>query len=290
MNVKYMFPLLTPQILFKDRQKETNAFLETNPAVYVKDDLFIILVRLVNYRKFRDKSFKMGGALSESLYHKFTARYTSAKGFEMLTSAPLVFKNTLPQYYSCWTGYEDIRFIDEKTVLCTSPTSSLTGAPVIVLGILEGETINIIKLCEPCKIEKNWMPFRVGETDFVLYSVYPLAIKTLTNPIPVNLHTASELKGYHGSTNGIKYNGGYLFIIHVFSDRSYHRWLYFDPINKKYGFSNPFTFHDYSYIEFTCSLVIYNESLFVGLGINDDKAYLCEVSHPLLSTFTNYDF
>ena len=112
----------------------------------------------------------------------------------------------------------------------------------------------------------------------MIYSVYPLAIKALFNPVPTNLHSAEELIGYHGSTNGIDYDGGYLFIIHKYVDRSYHRWLYFDPLNRKYGFSNPFTFHDYSYIEFTCSLLQYKAGLFVGLGINDDKAYVCEVS------------
>lgn len=290
MDVKLWYPLLTPQILFKDRQKENNAYLETNPAIYVKDDIFIILVRLVNYRKFCDRSFKMGGTLSESLYHKFTARYTDTKGFEILTSSPVVFINKLPQYYSCWTGYEDIRFIDDKNILCTSPTSSQAGNPVIVTGILEENTITITQLCMPHKIEKNWMPFRVGATDFVLYSVYPLAIKNLTNPTPRSLHTAEELKGYHGSTNGIHYNKGYLFIIHIYTDRTYHRWLYFDPINNKYGFSKSFTFHDYSYIEFTCSLVVYKERLFVGLGVNDDKAYICEVSHPVLTSFTYYEF
>jgi hypothetical protein len=291
MRVLSWYPLLCPQVLFKDRQGETNAFLETNPAVYIKSDgSFLALVRLVNYRKFHNRAFKMGGSLSESAYHLFTGQIT-AHGPSIQTSSPVRFDNTLPQYYSCWTGYEDIRFLDESRIICTSPTSSPDGKPVIVIGTLsDTATINIDTLCQPAQIEKNWMPFRVGSADFVLYSVCPLALKALHSPTPLTLHTAEELRGYHGSTNGIVWNAGFLFIVHSYNERSVHRWLYFDPVRRNYGFSEPFSFHSHSYIEFTCSLAVYNDVLYVGLGMNDDKAFLCSVETPDISVFKKYSF
>jgi hypothetical protein len=289
MQVKSWYPLFAPQILFKDRQNEINAFLETNPAVFVDGEVFTILVRLVNYRKFSNRAYKMGGMLSESNYHLFKAKYGPC-GFEITYSAPVTFINNLPTYYSCWTGFEDIRFLDKDRILCTSPTSSPEGNPVIVQGILKDNTITIQSVCEPSKIEKNWMPFQVGTQDYVLYSAYPLSLKKLSSPIPQVLHYADELKGFHGSTNGIVWGEGFLFIIHKYEYRTMHKWLYFEPVCKKYGYSESFVFHPHSYIEFTCSLVAHNEKLFVGLGVNDDKAFLCEVSHPELPTFTYHDF
>lgn len=290
MRVLSWFPLLCPQVLFKDRQGEPNAFLETNPAVHIRPDgSFLALVRLVNYRKFHNRAFKMGGPLSESAYHLFTGEITEY-GPQIQTSANVTFVNALPQFYSCWTGYEDIRFLDESRIICTSPTSSRDGKPVIVYGRLTDATICIDALCPPSVIEKNWMPFRVGSTDFVLYSVCPLALKALHSSTPLTLHSAAELNGYHGSTNGIVWDSGYLFIVHAYTERTVHRWLYFDPVRRSYGFSEPFSFHPYSYIEFTCSLASYNDTLYVGLGVNDDKAYLCTVENPDISLFKKYSF
>jgi hypothetical protein len=231
----------------------------------------------------------MGGSLSESRYHLFKARYVE-NSFEFFYSSPVTFINNLPSYYSCWTGYEDIRFLDKEHILCTSPTSSPTGNPVIVQGILKEHTITIQSVCEPCKIEKNWMPFQVGAQDYVLYSVYPLSLKKLNNPTPQVLHSASALKGFHGSTNGIVCNAGFLFLIHRYENKTMHKWLYFEPASKKYGYSDSFVFHPYSYIEFTCSLVTYNEKIFAAVGVNDDKAFLCEVSHPDVTMFTYHEF
>lgn len=293
MIVKSWYPLICPQVLFKDRQDETNAYLETNPAMHINPDgTFVILVRLVNYRKFHNREFKMGGALSESRYHLFRGTVTE-KGFDIIESMPIHFVNNFPQYYSCWTGYEDIRFLDASHILCTSPTSSPTGDPLLVQGVLQGNTVTIETLCQPFQHpEKNWMPFRVQDStaDFVLYSVYPLALKGLYKMLPTILHEAEELKGFHGSSNGIPYKSGYLFLIHKYMDRTQHKWLLFDPVGRKYGFSESFSFHPYSYIEFTCSLSSYNGALYVGLGMNDALAYICQVVEPILEEFKYYNF
>jgi hypothetical protein len=290
MEVLEWYPLLTPQILFKDRQGETNAYLETNPALYIAPDAtFICMVRLVNYRKFKNRNFKMGGALSESRYHMFRGAF-GPKGPAVTESSPVTFTSSLPQYYSCWTGYEDIRFLDERRIICTSPTASPAGKPVLVTGVLDGAKVSIDRLCLPAEIEKNWMPFRVGSADFVIYSVCPLALKGLNAAEPQILAPADELKGFHGSTNGIVWGTGFLFIIHTYAERTQHKWLYFDPVARRYGYSESFSFNSYSYIEFTCSLCAVGDALWVALGMNDDKAYLCRVASPDLATFKMQDF
>jgi hypothetical protein len=283
-------PLTAPQILFRDKQGETNAFVETNPTFHIDNETgrFLLLVRQVNYRKFHNRAFKMGGPVSNSVYHLFRGTLLPTGDLNYTESTPVSFTNSLPQYESCWHGYEDIRMIDDRRFLCTAPQCSPTGAPVIVEGILDNNIATIHRLCEPSKIEKNWMPFTAGEKTFVLYSVSPLAIKVLSEPTIQELAPALELEGYHGSSNGISTPEGYLFLIHKYTTRTEHRWLLFDPQAKKYGVSAPFTFLPYSYIEFTCSLSEYKGRLYVGLGVNDDKAYLCVLPKPAWFTFTTF--
>jgi hypothetical protein len=175
--------------------------------------------------------------------------------------------------------------IDDKRFLCTAPECSTTGAPIIVEGVLEGTTATILRRCEPSKIEKNWMPFTAGTKTFVLYSVSPLAIKVLEDSAIQEVAPAPELDGYHGSSNGIQTPEGYLFLIHKYAEKTEHRWLLFNPMAKKYGVSPSFTFLPHSYIEFTCSLSEYKGNLYVGLGVNDDKAYVCVVPKPTWFAF-----
>ena len=71
-SVDQWYPLLCPQEVFVDKHNEFNAFIETNPAFWLNSDgSFILLVRLVNYRKFKNLAFKIGGKCSESKYYIF---------------------------------------------------------------------------------------------------------------------------------------------------------------------------------------------------------------------------
>ena len=209
--------------------------------------------------------------------------------FEVQESAALSFVHSLPVYPSCWTGYEDLRFLNSKQFLCAAPQLSPRGVPVIALGSLDGMTATIERVLPPSEQEKNWMPFlpQAGSREFVLYSVSPLGLKTLGGTDVKILDAAPALEGYHGSSNGIKIEGeGYLFLIHKYDDRSRHAWLLFDPERRRYGYSAPFVFLAHSYIEFTCSISLFDGQIYVALGVNDDKAYLCSVSIPDLSEFT----
>jgi len=86
------------------------------------------------------------------------------------------------------------------------------------------------------------------------------------------------LEGYHGSTNGIKIDENILFLVHTNLEKVYNKWILFNPNTDEIKVSNPFVFFNNSYIEFACSLCLYNERLFVSLGVNDDKAFILEVN------------
>jgi hypothetical protein len=97
-----------------------------------------------------------------------------------------------------------------------------------------------------------------------------------------------QLENYHGSTNGIKYtplnksDETILFLIHQNADKTYHRWLLFNCKTNEIILSREFHFFQYSYIEFPISLSIFDERIFISLGINDDKAFIIETNKETL--------
>jgi hypothetical protein len=286
-HVRAWHPLVCPQRIFRDKDGDSNAYVDTNPAFHLDvDGSCTILVRQVNYRKFRDKSFKLGELRSISGYHIFRGTYID--GVLAIThSEQLVSHTDFPTFPTYWLGAEDLRFLDAHTILATYPELHPGGAPRMVLGFLQDSSITYDCLLEPSvRGEKNWMPFGtgggvgigVGDGGDVIYSVSPLAVKPLKHDvIRILAHDVPILSGYHGSTNGVAHLDGWLFLIHKYVERTEHRWLFIDFNARTYAWSDPFVFMAYSYIEFPCSLTAAGPDLVVAIGINDDKAYLVTI-------------
>ena len=99
-----------------------------------------------------------------------------------------------------------------------------------------------------------------------------------------------QLENYHGSTNGVEYtplnktDGFNLFLIHKNGDKTYHRWLLYNYKTNEIILSKEFHFFKYSYIEFPVSLAIFNERIFISLGVNDDKAFIVETTKESIET------
>jgi hypothetical protein len=133
------------------------------------------------------------------------------------------------------------------------------------------------------------MPF---DTNKVIYSLDPFIVKDVLEDkkteIRVSDETKLQLKGFHGSTNGVKYDDNYmLFLIHVNRDKVYHKWLLFNPNTHEMKMSCEFVFFTHTYIEFTCSLCRYENRFFTSIGVNDDKAYIIETDMTTIDTFVN---
>lgn len=284
-------PLLCPQDIFVDKHNEFNAYIETNPALWIEADTgeCIALVRLINYRKFKNRAFKIGSSHSNSKYYIYRGYIHPTNGnFVWKSGSPLIINNHFKKYFSVWRGHEDIRFLTATRLLITSPENNTSGKPRLVLGVLIENEVVVTRLLEPSEIEKNWMSyFSPDKQPMVIYNVSPFSIKPLMDGIPVILAPIEELEGYHGSTNGvcIGYNE-WIFIIHKFTDKTEHRWICVNFEEKSISYSDPFVFHSSSYIEFTCSLAIYNSMVYIGLGINDDKAFI--VSMPYSNIHTSH--
>src|SRR5579872_819355 len=178
-KVNKWYPLASPNVTFIDKHGEPNAFLECNASLFLQEgECFILLVRLINYRKFSDRSYKVAKDFSES-------RYLICRGvgdsFDTEIFEELKFEALIPLYEAYWRGYEDIRFIDEKRLLVTIPQASPTGKPIVCLASLNGRIVTVSSVLNPHVQEKNWMPFSFMGADLVVYSVSPLAIKSLAN-------------------------------------------------------------------------------------------------------------
>lgn len=275
--IKRIVPLIFPKQQYKDRFGEPNAFVDMNPSMFIRPDGKVtLLVRRVNYRKYADKQFSLGSYPSQSKYLVATGNVADLTRWHI---EPLRIHYGTMTYPTYWSGPEDIRFITENQVLATIPECNPSGQPAMFEASLEGSQMHSVRPCHPRETEKNWMPYTENR---VVYSLSPFRVKGILEPeletVECNL---PELEGYHGSTNGVPYRGDHrLFLVHINRERTYHRWLLFDPSKKTVQVSDEFVFFQHSYIEFPLSLCEHGGKLYVSLGVNDEAAYILEIDVP----------
>jgi len=283
---KDIIPIIVPQICFMDKYGNTNSYVEMNPSLFIEEDGNVtILVRCVNYKKLNNKDFTLYEDVSKSIYYKITGKIidTQKLDIENFEYNILNYNYDLQIFPTYWKGLEDIRFIDKNNVLVTVPELNESGFPSIFKANINTNTISNFIPCKPNLIEKNWMPYFDNKKNKVIYNLNPFIIKSIeeddSEEIELSEMNKKKLECYHGSTNGIilnKYER--LFLIHVNKNITTHRWLIFNVKTKTIFLSEEFVFFKNSYIEFTCSLSIFNERIFISIGVNDDKAYIIEVS------------
>ena len=275
-NKKNIFPIIIPTLNYHDRFNNQNSYVEMNPSLYINPDgSFIILVRTINYLKHQNKSFTVYENSSISLYSVMRGKIEDNFNLDNAEVKNIEVQYNIQRYKSLWYGVEDIRFIDENTILACIPECN-NGSPCIFKGKLNENVISSFEKCNPSVCEKNWMPF----DQKVIYSVSPFVIKSILENDMEEIKC--DLNGWHGSSNGIDFLGDKLFLIHKNNDRVYNKWLRFNPNTKKITYSNDFVFFKDSYLEFTCSLAKYKERIFVSVGVNDNKAFIVEIEKDVI--------
>jgi len=276
-----IYPILLPTQDFRDRFGNYNSYVEMNPSIHIEENTMTIVVRTVNYSKYKNNNFTVLENQSNSIYYILKGTLNNGK-LHLGTASKVEIKYNIPIYSSYWKGLEDIRFISATDVLATIPEGNPEGNPCIFRGKLLGTTITNFTKCEPSTLEKNWMPYL---TDKVIYSLYPFVVKSIEvndlQTLPIN---DERLNGFHGSSNGIEFGKNtVLFLIHKNIERVYHCWLVFNYKENTIKLSEMFVFFNSSYIEFTCSLAKYANSIFVSLGVNDNKAFIIEVDSIIIN-------
>uniref|UniRef100_A0A6C0JEI9 Dipeptidylpeptidase IV N-terminal domain-containing protein n=1 Tax=viral metagenome TaxID=1070528 RepID=A0A6C0JEI9_9ZZZZ len=283
-----LYPIVLPTKNFKDRFNNPNSYNEMNPSMYIDEEGNVkILIRCVNYRKFKDRQFVVYDNKSNSMYYQITGKIEENENLELenYELKELVMEDKMQKYPTYWTGMEDIRFIDQNNILVTVPQFNQDGNASIFEATITDNFVHSFIDCEPNLTEKNWMPFMEhnGETK-VIYSVSPFLIKTVREDTFTEINVSSEdellLRGYHGSTNGLKYRDNVLlFLIHINNDqKTLHRWLLYDTVTTDIRLSEPFIFFRHSHIEFPLSLCRFEKRIFISLGVNDEKAFIIETN------------
>jgi predicted GH43/DUF377 family glycosyl hydrolase len=284
---KYVYPLITPQKIFRDNFNNANAYVDMNPTLNITSDGDVtILVRKVNYLKFSNQDFTLYDSLySYSIYSMITCKMNSNSQIDLDNAdyKEVEYKFNIPTYYAYWKGLEDIRFVNNNKIIAIIPECNSAGNPSIFSAELNNNIIESFIPCKPDIIEKNWMPFIDKEgNEKVIYKLSPFTIKSLYTEdfetISLPTHIEEALNGYHGSTNGVKYRNSLLFLIHINKERTYHRWLLLNSETNQVNLSQEFIFFQKSYIEFPCSLCNYKDHIFISLGVNDNKAFLLELN------------
>ena len=284
LHKKNVYPIITPEKYFIDRFNNHNSYTEMNPSINIdKNGNVKILVRLVNYKKFSNRTFTVYENYSNSKYVLLKGKINEQERLDLdcFEYQDVTYNYLLPIYSTYWKGLEDIRFMDSNTLLITIPECNPSGNPSIFKATLENNTIHSFITCKPQIIEKNWMPFTDENfNNFVIYSLNPFKIKNIEDEtfktLSFSEEIAKKLEHFHGSTNGIAYKSGILFLIHINDDKTQHKWLLFNNKTNEIQISNEFVFFRYSYIEFTTSLARFNERIFISLGVNDDKSFIIE--------------
>ena len=117
---------------------------------------------------------------------------------------------------------------------------------------------------------------------YVVYSVYPFKIKEPIKDTFLDINIENDLlKDYHGSTNGVEYKNTNqrLFLVHVNKDNKvFHRWLLLNIENYTICLSQEFLFFKHTYIEFPINISLFNERIFISMGVNDSQAYIIETT------------
>jgi hypothetical protein len=286
---KDIIPIIVPQICFLDKFENISSYLEMNPSIFINENGNVkILVRCVNYQKFIDKRFTLLENKSNSLYFILKGLIIDNKKLNLDDYEVNLIESiyNLPTFTSYWLGLEDIRFLNENQIISIVPELNEGGNPSIFIADLNDNKIINFKSCYPNVIEKNWMPYQDDSgLCKVIYTLYPFKIKSIENndlqEINISENISNQLQEYHGSTNGIYFcdnSNERLFLIHVNRDKTYHRWLLFNFKTHEIKLSQEFVFFNHSYIEFTCSLCKFKDRVFVSLGINDNKAFIIEVT------------
>ncbi len=285
-NKQNIYPIIIPILYFKDKYNHHNSFFEMNPSLHI--DLkgnVVILIRNIDYRIFSENKFTTYNHPTNSIYMKMTGNIIKNEkmNIENFTLEKIEYNYDLPVYPTFWKGIEDIRFINETDMLVTVPECNKDGNPCIFKAIITNNKIHTFKVCLPNKIEKNWMPFlNTDGKNKVIYSLNPFLIKSIEEEEfekwELEESLLFQLKYYHGSTNGIYYKNHFWFLIHIKKERVYHKWVKMDTINKQINVSKEFVFFAHSYVEFPTNLCLFDNRIFISLGVNDIKAFIIEIA------------
>ena len=155
-------------------------------------------------------------------------------------------------------------------------------------------TLSVIPGPDPARHEKNWMPFVVDGVLHILYLCSPTVVGHLNadSQLVIDSSTSGPPAATHfrGGSQGVPFNGGYLFLVHEVTffgtQRVYsHRFIHLTSSTTKSGdrrwditsLSCPFYFREMG-IEFAAGLATDGNDIVASFGVRDAEAWLVRMS------------
>lgn len=282
-----------------------NEFKEMNPCIVdYKDGNFLCLVRTVSYNVGSDGGYRGD---SMGLFRTINYLLTMNSNFETLNEIEIKLNTSTTTRARIVSGDDDIRMklsqnTDNEMYLnllytslnyCNTLNSQMVSS-TLKIGSSTMENIHPLKspYYEIC--EKNWIQLPdelCNGRSLAIYGWGPLKIIDYTNDnvYPKTIsekHYCIYTKKFRGGTNLIKFDNGYLTIVHEVNVVSslrhyYHRFVYMEGDSPETltitKISSLIKFIG-SKIEYAMALILRDDHIIVSLGVDDVKACIITIN------------
>jgi predicted GH43/DUF377 family glycosyl hydrolase len=294
----------------------------TNPSVLVIDDRIIVNIRNVSYTLYHSELNKFEHTWGPLVYiHPENDLHLRTENHIVELNENLdeiyhtkIDTSQFDTYQPQWefVGLEDCRLIEweEKIYVCGVRRDLDTiGTGRMELSELE------FKNSKVKEISRYRIPGPLPDNEYCMKNCTPIEDKPFhllkwTNPtalmkfdlngedteVFVTTEYVSGFNDMRGGSQVIKYNGGYLTLIHETElynseqgrkNATYsHRFIYWDSEFKNQKFSKLFSFLN-AKVEFCCGLAEYGNDLLLTFGVTDNAAYILRVSKSFVEEFIN---
>ncbi len=192
-------------------------------------------------------------------------------------------------------GLQDCRLFaapDGIRILATAANAQ-TGTNVMVTGrLMRDELVDLQFIRSPKGQvrEKNWMPIMDSAQASAIYSVSPLCVVTLDQRSRI-LHerlTSSDLDDYCGSSQAIRYEAGWLAVIHKRISNRTDAWYLHRLLHCSCDWNivrtSPDFFFEQRGIEFCAGLANKGDRFVFSYGVDDRQAKILEIDRDQLES------
>lgn len=224
------------------------------------------------------------------------------KQLEIVSSNPIHNPDNWPD--PAWPlviGFEDCRlFVYQDNLYCSATVRerNITGLCEMFLfrinhvnsGMPKFELVNQMQGPNPFNHEKNWMPFTPTEQIKFLYSHDPVLVIGDKQNVLVNTPSSIAVENFRGGGQIIKFDNGYLSIVHESIDMNYnlrhyvHRFVYYNS-NMQIEYLSPRFKLNGARIEFAAGIAQMpnSDNIVLSYGINDCNSWLAVVEKQQIS-------
>lgn len=285
-------------------------YTRCNPSIIQTNDGYRTIIRTVNYKIINDHDYIVDNAVfPDRCVHTENICVEWDKEWKVKSKVLIKDESNRVKWPVYVKGLEDMRQVNNlfgnDYMLSSCAESNQNGMPETVLIQWDPETATLMNVItvhpsftDTKKKEKNWMPFIYDNKLCVIYEQHPLTIHSISNDgnyqVISKNDTIDIAKEFRGSTGPIKYNDGYLYLIHevnYYPKWIYqHRFIYMDNEFKMKKISKLFSFIHIG-IEFACGLCLSHntDNYIITFGVRDGEAYRLEINKESIDLMLKID-